>query len=125
MKIRECLVESFVNYPLFQFVVPDNVALREKFLRAYFNANYEVVTSSENIIVLVVKINEGSNFNDETTAQDDRVIGGALFLPPASSKGGWAFLNTSIQQDPFWKAYEGHGLEKISQQGFHRLKRWY
>ena len=113
--IRECYVKSFLRYPLYKYMVPDENK-REEFLRAYLDANYDVTVGSGEGILLAIKVLVGGENNNDYKY---KVVGGVVFVPPASDGHGWAIGS----DEPYWKAYEKHQLAKISQDGLERVKR--
>ncbi|CAK8675931.1 unnamed protein product [Clavelina lepadiformis] len=119
--VRECYVRSFHRYPLYKYMVPDDTK-RDDFLRAYLDANYEVTVGSGQGILLVIRFwsSDDSNNDPETNSKETKVIGGVLFLPPSADGCGWAIGN----DEPYWQAYEKHGLAKISEEGYQRVIRY-
>ena len=111
--IRECYVKSFLRYPLYKYMVPDQ-SKREEFLRAYLDANYDVTVGSGQGILLAIKVLVGSG--EEAYY---KVVGGVVFVPPSSDGCGWAIGS----DEPYWEAYEKHQLSKISAEGLERVKR--
>ena len=121
--IRECYVKSFLGYSLYKYIEPDPV-LREKFLRAYLDANYEVTVGSGQGIMVALSVQVEKKCKCQCTSCSGnfyirKTIGGAILMPPSGDGCGWAMSN----DDPYWKAYEKHGLEKISKEGLQRVKR--
>ena len=56
VQIRECLVKSFIKYPLYSYMVAtDDRKLGEKFLRAYLEANYDATVESGKAVLMCVK----------------------------------------------------------------------
>ncbi|XP_078485543.1 uncharacterized protein LOC108950278 [Ciona intestinalis] len=140
--IRECYVQSFHRYPLYKYMIPDDNK-RDAFLRAYLDANYDVtVATGQGILLAIRHISADVNNNDITTESecptncsnnDDTsnnnntnkkigttIIGGVVFVPPSRDGHGWAITD----DEPYWEAYEKHGLAKISAEGFERVKRY-
>uniref|UniRef100_F6XPN3 N-acetyltransferase domain-containing protein n=2 Tax=Ciona intestinalis TaxID=7719 RepID=F6XPN3_CIOIN len=112
--VRECYVQSFHRYPLYKYMIPDDNK-RNAFLRAYLDANYDVTVGSGEGILLVMRICENENNNSNS-----RIGGGVVFVPPSRDGHGWAITD----DEPYWEAYEKHGLAKISAEGFERVKRY-
>jgi len=111
--IRECYVKSFIRYPLYKYMVP-NQSKREEFLRAYLDANYDVTVGSEQGILLAIKV-----LVESGEEAHYKVVGGVVFVPPSSDGCGWAIGS----DEPYWKAYEKHQLSQISPEGLERVKR--
>uniref|UniRef100_H2ZKJ2 Uncharacterized protein n=1 Tax=Ciona savignyi TaxID=51511 RepID=H2ZKJ2_CIOSA len=108
--VRECYVQSFLRYPLYKYMVPDDKK-RADFLRAYLDANYEVTVASGNGILLAVKYTTMEINNNE--CEKSMIIGGVVFVPPSDDGHGWAITD----DEPYWEAYEKYGLAKISPDG--------
>lgn len=121
--IREIFVQSFLRYPLYKHMVPED-STREQFLRAYLDANHEVTVGTGKGVLLGIKIPAGdSNTANEDEhcdiASNEKIVGGVLFVPPAKSGSGWAIGS----DEPYWQAYEKHGLARISPEGLERAMR--
>ncbi|XP_078485563.1 uncharacterized protein LOC100182683 isoform X2 [Ciona intestinalis] len=97
-------------------MIPDDNK-RDAFLRAYLDANYDVTVGSGEGILLVMRICENENNNNNSNS---RIGGGVVFVPPSRDGHGWAITD----DEPYWEAYEKHGLAKISAEGFERVKRY-
>nr|CAB3262561.1 uncharacterized protein LOC100180340 [Phallusia mammillata] len=94
-------------------MVPDPLK-RDAFLRAYLDANYDItVGSGEGILLAIRKDNED-------TCGASTLIGGVVFVPPSSDGCGWAIGS----DEPYWRAYDKHGLGRISPKGLERVKRY-
>ena len=96
-------------------MVPD-LSKREAFLRAYLDANYEVTVGSGQGILLAIKVL--SEMEKDPNSRY-KVVGGVVFVPPASDGSGWSIEN----DEPYWNAYEKYELAKISEEGLKRVKR--
>ncbi|XP_002127007.2 uncharacterized protein LOC100185053 [Ciona intestinalis] len=145
--VRECYVQSFHRYPLYKYMIPDDNK-RDAFLRAYLDANYDVTVATGQGILLAVKFsqtdlnnnnnnskpptcnesecstncsnNDATNNNNTNKNIGTTIIGGVVFVPPSRDGHGWAITD----DEPYWEAYEKHGLAKISAEGFERVKRY-
>jgi len=122
--IREIFVQSFLRYPLYKHMVPED-STREQFLRAYLDANHEVTVGTGKGVLLGIKIpaDDSNTANEDEhcdIASNEKIVGGVLFVPPAKSGSGWAIGS----DEPYWQAYEKHGLARISPEGLERAMRW-
>ena len=120
--IRECYVQSFFEYPLYKYMVPDRPK-REEFLRAYFDANYEVTVKSGQAVLLGLRAAECEEtiFSTPINSRNERnmLVGGLLLVFPSSTGKGWAIQDDEV----YWQAYEKHQLPQISKEGMERVKR--
>ena len=90
---------------------------RERFLRAYLDANYDVTIGNGQGIVIAVRIPNETK-NDEKSP-GFKTIGGSLIIPPSIDGSGWAIGS----DEPYWEAYDKYELGKISKLGLERVKR--
>ena len=101
-------------------VATDNDELAEKFLRAYFQANYDVTVATGNAVLMSVKV---SGFHRNCRHGDvEKIVGGVLLLLPDFKEGSWGWM--SKDQEPYDRAYHKHNLHKINPQALRRLKRF-
>uniref|UniRef100_F6YKC5 N-acetyltransferase domain-containing protein n=2 Tax=Ciona intestinalis TaxID=7719 RepID=F6YKC5_CIOIN len=126
--VRECYVQSFHRYPLYKYMIPDDNK-RDAFLRAYLDANYDVTVATGQGILLRIGIpsiacsdrnNNRNSAGPDSSRTPLKIIGGVVFVPPSRDGHGWAITD----DEPYWEAYEKHGLAKISAEGFERVKRY-
>uniref|UniRef100_H2ZKJ9 N-acetyltransferase domain-containing protein n=1 Tax=Ciona savignyi TaxID=51511 RepID=H2ZKJ9_CIOSA len=123
--VRECYVQSFLRYPLYKYMVPDDNK-RDAFLRAYLDANYDVTVASGKGILLRIGMPNGDRNNNKSSSGTGcartsmKIIGGVVFVPPSDNGHGWAITD----DEPYWEAYEKYGLAKISPDGLERVKRY-
>ena len=118
-KIRECFVKSFVHYPLYDYIVPDQ-SKREEFLRAYLDANYEVTVGSGKAILLGMWVSDNEDQLFPNLNKDNcKLVGGLILLFPSTTGRGWAIQN----DEPYWQAYEKYKLADISEEGMRRVKK--
>ncbi|XP_002127261.2 uncharacterized protein LOC100180340 [Ciona intestinalis] len=126
--VRECYVQSFHRYPLYKYMIPDDNK-RDAFLRAYLDANYDVTVATGQGILLRIGIptvacsdrnNNRNSAGVDASRTPLKIIGGVVFVPPSRDGHGWAITD----DEPYWEAYEKHGLAKISAEGFERVKRY-
>ena len=108
-------------------MVPDE-SVRDEFLRAYLDANYEVTVANGPGVLLAIKVplsdpsSEKRRDSIDNTKADNtpmKVVGGVVFVPPAADNCGWAINNDQL----YWRAYEKHGLADISAEGLRRVIR--
>ena len=116
VQIRECWVKSFINYPLYSYMVAtDDKKLGEKFLRAYFEANYDATVGSGNAVLMSVKSVIRTN-----CCLEERIIGGVMILLPDQGSWGWRAKN----QEPYDRAYQKQNMHKINPEALRRLKKF-
>ena len=103
-------------------MVPDRPK-REEFLRAYFDANYEVTVKSGQAVLLGLRAAEFDEtiFSTPINSRNERnmLVGGLLLVFPSSTGKGWAIQDDEV----YWQAYEKHQLPQISKEGMERVKR--
>jgi len=107
-------------------MIPDDT-IRDEFLRAYLDANYEVTVANGPGVLLAIKVPQNASMDkkfNESLKKPDRspmkVVGGVVFVPPAEDNCGWAVNNDEL----YWAAYEKHGLADISAEGLQRVIRY-
>jgi len=116
VQIRECWVKSFIKYPLYSYMVAtDDRKLGEKFLRAYFEANYDATVKSGNAVLMCVKTVFCENFSFE-----EKIIGGVMILLPDQDSWGWK----AKDQEPYDRAYDRQEMHKINPEALKRLKKY-
>ena len=96
-------------------VATDDEKLAHEFLRAYFQANYDVTVASGNAVLMSVKVGCHGNL------YHDVIIGGVMLLLP-DVEGSWGWK--AKDQEPYDKAYYENNLHKINPEALRRLKRF-
>ena len=100
-------------------MIPDDT-IRDEFLRAYLDANYEVTVANGPGVLLAIKVPANGAINENSKKSVPmKVVGGVVFVPPADNNCGWAVNNDEL----YWAAYEKHGLAEISEEGLQRVIR--
>lgn len=79
LKIKEIFVRSFMKYPLYKYLVP-NEDNRQEFLRRYLEATYDVAVRHGNSILLSVNVYEKSHNKEAEVSDYVRLIQHFLFL---------------------------------------------
>ena len=96
-------------------VATDDKKLGEKFLRAYFEANYDATVGSGNAVLMSVKSVIRTN-----CCLEERIIGGVMILLPDQGSWGWRAKN----QEPYDRAYQKQNMHKINPEALRRLKKF-
>ena len=96
-------------------VATDDRKLGEKFLRAYFEANYDATVESGNAVLMCVK-----TVFCETFSFQEKIIGGVMILLPDQGSWGWK----AKDQEPYDRAYDRQEMHKINPEALRRLKKF-
>ena len=96
-------------------VATDDRKLGEKFLRAYFEANYDATVESGNAVLMCVKAVFCENFCFE-----EKIIGGVMILLPDQGSWGWK----AKDQEPYDRAYDKQEMHKINPEALRRLRKF-
>ena len=96
-------------------VATDDDKLAFEFLRAYFQANYDVTVASGNAVLMSVKVGCHGN------RCHDVIVGGVMLLLP-DVEGSWGWK--AKDQEPYDRAYHKNNLHKINPEALRRLKRF-
>ncbi|XP_039270312.2 uncharacterized protein LOC120345012 [Styela clava] len=118
-QIRHCFVQAYFKYPLYKYLIPNEVK-RKEFLTNYIEANYDVAVRHGNSLLLCIRmVNEEDDSCQlkKSFADDKKIIGGALFVPPTTDGGDW----DCADDDTFFKSYENYGLNDIDNDAYHNI----